>query len=134
MMFSERSLERSAAWRATAGGDKGIALIMVLWVLTVLMVIALSFSYMGKTESQTSLAFKQGIEKRFLAEAGIEKGIAEIIYTKMNQNPQVVLEGGEAWKMDGTLHTIKENDGYYTVSIIDESGKININTLTDSSA
>src|SRR5512143_360672 len=134
MMSGGKSLGTVYKSRTAAGGEEGIALIMVLWVLTVLMVIALSFSYMGKTESQTSLAFKQGIEKRFLAEAGIEKGIAEIIYTKMNQNPQVVLEGGEAWKMDGTLHTIKENDGYYTVSIIDESGKININTLTDSSA
>ncbi|SPQ00133.1 conserved hypothetical protein [Candidatus Sulfobium mesophilum] len=134
MMFSERSLERSAAWRATAGGDKGIALIMVLWVLTVLMVIALSFSYMGRTESQTSLAFRQGVEKKFLAEAGIEKGVAEILYAKMNPNRQVVLEGGEIWKMDGTPYTVKTDDGYYTVSIVDESGKININTLTDASA
>ncbi len=121
-------------FRAGGGGEKGIALIMVLWVLTVLMVIALSFSYMGKTESQTSLAFKQGVEKKFLAEAGIEKGVAEILYAKMNPNPQVVLEGGETWKMDGTPYTVKADDGYYTVSIIDESGKININTLTDSSA
>ncbi|HSB31340.1 MAG TPA: hypothetical protein VLD55_07030 [Candidatus Sulfobium mesophilum] len=134
MMFNERSLERSAASRATAGGDKGIALIMVLWVLTVLMVIALSFSYMGRTESQTSLAFRQGVEKKFLAEAGIEKGVAEILYAKMNPNPQVVLEGGETWKMDGTPYTVKTEDGYYTVSIVDESGKININTLTDASA
>lgn len=107
---------------------------MVLWVLTVLMVIALSFSYMGRTESQTSLAFRQGVEKKFLAEAGIEKGVAEILYAKMNPNPQVVLEGGETWKMDGTPYTVKTDDGYYTVSIVDESGKININTLTDASA
>lgn len=133
-MLNERSLERSAASRATAGGDKGIALIMVLWVLTVLMVIALSFSYMGRTESQTSLAFRQGVEKKFLAEAGIEKGVAEILYAKMNPNPQVVLGGGETWKMDGTPYTVKTDDGYYTVSIVDESGKININTLTDASA
>jgi general secretion pathway protein K len=107
---------------------------MVLWVLTVLMVIALSFSYMGRTESQTSLAFRQGVEKKFLAEAGIEKGVAEILYAKMNPNRQVVLEGGETWKMDGTPYTVKTDDGYYTVSIVDESGKININTLTDASA
>ncbi len=120
---------------ADRGADNGIALILVLWVLTVLMVIALSFSYMGRTESQTALAFKQGIEKKFLAEAGIEKGITEIIYAKMNPNPQVILEeGGGPWKTDGTLYTVKDGDGYYTVSIIDESGKININTLTDSSA
>ncbi len=134
MIFNERSLERSAASRATAGGDKGIALIMVLWVLTVLMVIALSFSYMGRTESQTSLAFKQGVEKKFLAEAGVERSIIEISYGKMNPNAQAIPEGDEPWKTDGTPYTIKTDDGNCIVSIIDESGKININTLNDSSA
>jgi general secretion pathway protein K len=118
---------------APAGGEKGIALIMVLWVLTVLMVIVLSLSYMTKTETQAALAFKQGIEKKFLAEAGIERGIVEIVYAKMNQNAEVILEGSETWKMDGTPYTVKTDDGYYTVSITDESGKININTLNDSS-
>ena len=134
MMSAGEPLETVAESHGAAGGEEGIALIMVLWVLTVLMVMALSFSYMGKTESQTSLAFKQGVEKKFLAEAGIERGVTEIIYAKMNPNPQVVLEGGETWKMDGTPYTVKADDGYYTVSILDESGKINITTLNDSSA
>jgi general secretion pathway protein K len=120
--------------RASTGDERGIALIMVLWVLTVLMVIVLAFSYMGRTETQASLAFKQGVEKKFLAEAGIERGIMEIAYGKMNPNAQFLPEGGEAWKADGTPYTVKTDDGYYTVSIIDESGKININTLNDSSA
>lgn len=108
---------------------------MVLWVLTVLMVIVLAFSYTGRTETQASLAFKQGVEKKFLAEAGIERGIIEIAYAKMNPpGAQIPPEGGEAWKTDGTPNTVKTEDGYYTVSIIDESGKININTLNDSSA
>lgn len=119
--------------RASLGDEKGIALIMVLWVLAVLMVIVLAFSYMGRTEMQSSLAFKQGVEKKFLAEAGIERGIMEIAYAKMNPNAQVPSEGGEAWKTDGTPYTVKTEGGYYTVSIIDESGKININTLNDSS-
>ncbi len=134
-MYGGKQLDTADKYPAYSGTDKGIALIMVLWVLAVLMVIALSFSYMSRTESQTSLAFKQGIEKKFLAEGGIEKGIAEIIYSKMNPNPQVILEeGGQPWKMDGTPYTVKEGDGYFTISIIDESGKININTLTDTSA
>jgi general secretion pathway protein K len=120
--------------RVSTSDEGGIALIMVLWVLTVLMVMVLSFSYMGRTEIQASLAFKQGVEKKFLAEAGIERGIVEISYGKMNPNAQVPAEGGDAWKTDGTPYTVKADDGYYTVSITDESGKLNINTLTDSSA
>src|SRR5512135_1254332 len=121
-------------FRDAVSEERGIALIMVLWVLTVLMVIVLAFSYMGRTETQASLAFRQGIEKKFLAEAGIERAIIEIAYGKMNPNAQAILEGGEPWKTDGTPYTVKTDDGYYIVSVTDESGKININTLNDSSA
>jgi general secretion pathway protein K len=127
-----RTLPRDGV-RTAGGKERGIALIMVLWVLTVLMVIVLSFSYSGKAEVQAALAFKQGIEKKFLAEGGIERGFMEILYAKMNQGAQVVLEGMETWKLDGTPYTVKTGNGHYTVSITDESGKININTLDDTS-
>lgn len=134
MMAAAGPLVTGGKSRSATGEERGIALIMVLWVLTVLMVIVLAFSYMGRTEMQASLAFRQGIEKKFLAEAGIERAIMEIVYRRMNPNPQVVLEGDETWKTDGTPYTVKTDDGYYTVNIIDESGKININTLNDTSA
>ncbi len=120
---------------SAGSGETGIALLMVLWVLTVLMVIVLAFSYMGRTETQASLAFRQGFEKKFLAEGGVERGVIEIAYGKMNPNAQAVPEGGEPWKTDGTPYTIKSGEyGHCIVSITDESGKININTLNDSSA
>lgn len=102
---------------------------MVLWVLAILMVIALSFSVITRTETHSALSFKEGMERKFLAEAGIERAIAEIYYTKMNRN----VEGNDAWKADGTSHSDSLGDGEYTVSTTDESGKININALTDSS-
>ncbi len=107
----------------------GIALLMVLWVLTVLMVIVLSFSYMARTETNSTFAFKEGIEKKFLAEAGVEKGIVEIFYRLQNLN----IEGSETWKTDGTPYDGQVGDGAYTVRITDESGKIDLNTLNDSS-
>jgi general secretion pathway protein K len=39
----------------------------------------------------------------------------------------------EAWKPDGTAHTFDTGKGVYVVRIIDESGKISLNGLTDSS-
>ncbi|MDP2753256.1 MAG: DUF559 domain-containing protein, partial [Nitrospirota bacterium] len=58
----------------TVASPKGIALLLVLWVLTILMVISLSFSFMARTETYSTLSFKEGIEKKFIAEAGIERG------------------------------------------------------------
>lgn len=110
--------------------EKGIALLMVLWALTILMVIVLSFSLMARTETHATLSFKEGMEKKFLAEAAVERGIMEIFYRKQN----LAVEGRDIWKADGTSYTGHLGGGDYTVRIMEESGKIDINTLNDSSA
>lgn len=111
--------------------QRGIALLMVLWVLAILMVIVLSFSYMTRTETQATLSFKHGLEKKFLAEAGIERGIMEIFYRNANKTAAVTLEGREAWKVDGRYYRVETDNGYFMVSITDDSGKVDINTTPD---
>ncbi|OGW41296.1 MAG: hypothetical protein A2Y97_06750 [Nitrospirae bacterium RBG_13_39_12] len=111
--------------------EKGIALLLVLWVLTVLMVIVLSFSLMARTETLSALSFKEGLEKKFVAEAGIERGIMEIFYKRLYNNQTVLLEGTEVWKTDSSPYSIQTGNLQYTVSIIDESGKVDINTISD---
>jgi general secretion pathway protein K len=109
----------------------GIALLMVLWVLTILMVIVLSFSFMTRTETQATVSFKEGVERKFLAEAGIERGIMELFYRAINKNQALVLEGTEIWNIDGTPYSAQLGDGSYTVRVVDESGKLDINRVSD---
>jgi general secretion pathway protein K len=111
--------------------EKGIALLIVLWVLTILMVIVLSFSVMARTEIYSTLAFKGGIERKFIAEAGIERGITVLFYREFYKNQTVELEGREVWKTDGTPYEGQIGNGYYTVKILDESGKVDINTASE---
>jgi len=116
--------------RKTAFASReGIALLMVLWVLMVLMVIVLSFSFMARTETLSTRSFKEGIEKKFFAEAGVERGIVEIYYRVQN----LALESGDMWKTDGTSYLDQIGGGSYTVRITDESGKIDLNMLNDTS-
>jgi general secretion pathway protein K len=112
---------------------RGIALLIVLWVMTILTVIAFSFSVMTRAESYGPLAFKEGVDKKLLAEAGIERGLMEMIYRSVNRNQTVTLEGKELWKPDGTAYTVDMGQGGCVVRVIDESGKISLNGLTDSS-
>lgn len=111
--------------------EGGIALLIVLWVLTILMVIVFSFSLMARTETLSIMAYKSGIAKKFLAEAGIQRGIMEIFYRKVYRNQNVELEGREIWKTDGTPHDAQLGEGYYTVRITDEAGKVDINTAPE---
>ncbi len=120
--------------REATTSEKGIALLMVLWVLTILMVLVLSFSFMTRTETYATLSFKERAEKKFLAEAGIERAIMELFYRNVNKNQSIVLEGREVWKIDGTSYKSQMGEGEYSVRITDESGKININTITDANS
>jgi len=109
-------------------GEHGIALLIVMWALTALMVVVLSFSYMTRVEIKTTTAFKEGIEERFLVEAGIELAAAEIMYRKVNIG--TILEAGkenEVWHTDGTPNIFSLENGTGLVRIIDESGKVDIN-------
>lgn len=132
-MIGKRSKKKEGLRIISSGfvSQKGIALLMVLWVLTILMVIVLSFSFMSRTEIQSTTSFKESIEKKFLAEAGIERGIMEMFYRIINKNQALVLEGTEVWKVDGTYYTAQLGDGYYRVKVFDESGKLDINTVSD---
>jgi general secretion pathway protein K len=111
--------------------QKGIALLMVLWILTILMVIVLSFSFTAKTETYATLAFKGGSERKFIAEAGIERSIMELFYRDMFRNAPVELEGREVWRTDGRPYKGELGSGYYLVSITEESGKVDINMASD---
>lgn len=107
--------------------EKGIALFIVLWVLTILMVIVLSFSFTTKTETRSTLGFKEGTERKFLAEAGINRAITELFY----RNQYLASSDIEVWKTDGTAYDGEVGNGFYEVRITDESGKVDINTVSE---
>jgi general secretion pathway protein K len=113
-----------------SNNQRGIALLTVLWVLTILMVIVFSFSYMARTETLSTLSFKEGMEKRFLAEAGIQRGILELFYRKENLN-KVLTEDQAVWIVDGRPYSGQIGDGNFNVRILDESGKLDINTAPE---
>jgi general secretion pathway protein K len=129
-MFLKRLMRRSWTIKQFSS-DKGLALIMVLWVLAVLSVIVLSFAFMARTEVFSTISFRDGMEKKFLAEAGIERGIMELFYRNANKNQMSAIEGSEIVRIDGRKYEGELGGSTYSFSITDESGKVNINSLTD---
>lgn len=114
-----------------SGPQKGMALLMVLWALTILTVMVFSFSYMARTEAYAALSFRQTIEKKFLAEAGIERAMVELLYIDANKSKAIVKPGDEVWRTDGRPYKILTENGYYTIAITNEGGKVDINTTSE---
>ncbi len=113
------------------GRNDGIALFVVMWALAILMVLVLSFSFLARTETHASMVFRDNAERKLLADAGIERGIFEIIYRRQNLNNEIILPGMEVWGADGTTYTDHVGEGRYSVSIMGESGKLDINKVPD---
>jgi len=113
---------------------KGFALLVVLWIMVILMVIVLSFSLMSRTDSHATIHFKETIEKRYIAEAGMQRALMELFHRGIYKNKQPVMEGNEPVRVDGTRYSGQLGSDRYTFEIVEESGKINLNMLNDSSA
>ena len=58
--------------------NKGLALMMVLWVLILLGALATEFAYSMRTEVNATKNYKEDVESYYLAKAGINMGIAEL--------------------------------------------------------
>lgn len=97
--------------------QRGIALIVVLWLLVLLTVIVASHAHIIRTE--TRLAFNQieASKARSLAEAGVYHAIMELL----------VSDEAQRWPVDGSVHHIHFDDGTAAIAIRDARGLIDIN-------
>ncbi|CAB1274321.1 type II secretion system minor pseudopilin [Candidatus Nitrosacidococcus tergens] len=96
----------------------GIALVIVLWVITLVAVIASSFTYTVRIETNLATHLTEQAEARALAEGGIVYAAFDL------QRPM----GTRQFTPDGTPYSWLINDNAVAISIQDVSGLIDINT------
>ncbi|MEO8385940.1 MAG: type II secretion system protein GspK [Betaproteobacteria bacterium] len=102
--------------------QQGIALIIVLWIMTLLMLIASSFIYAMRTDVVIVANSVTRARLEAAADAAVQRGIFE-----MFKPPQ--LPG--RWTTDGVAQAWGYQGIAVEVSMTDESGKIDINTASD---
>ena len=125
--------------------EKGLALLMVLWVITLLAVIVGEFCYAMKTEINITRNFKESTQGYYIALAGVNRAAAELIKEtstgiKKNQSPVEDEEDSDSdtnedlieWRVGANIPPVLFGEGEYKVKISNESGKININKATRS--
>jgi len=97
--------------------DKGLALIVVLWVLTLLTIMASSFALTIQRESTIISGNKESAIGSALAEAGVNYAILMLL----NNNEM------QRWQANNSLYEIEFSDKRIRILIADEAGKINLN-------
>jgi len=111
--------------------DEGIVLIVVLWVMTALAVLTLSFSRESRIEVMTAGNARAMEKAYFIARAGMESTIYQIIQKRMTASAQSMIMGDEPDPIDLGKVTGSFGGGFWQVNVQDESGKININTVSE---
>ena len=101
--------------------QRGLALVIVIWILTLLSLMAGSFALSMRRESSVAGALKNNAQAQALAETGLS--IAGFML--QHANPK------QRWLADGSIYRIATDDSEIRIRIIAESGKIDINAAEE---
>ena len=112
---------------------------MVLWVMAILSVLALEFSYAMRTEINITKNNKEDLQRYAMAEGGVQRGITELIYkndARLQQSRRTlsleeISPEQREWMADGRSYTLPFDQGSCEIRIMSEAGKININVVSE---
>ncbi len=97
--------------------QKGLALVLVLWVLSLLTIMAGSFALSMRREASIIAGIRNNAQALAVAESGI--AMAEMMLLNPDQNKR--------WRADGSIYEINSADAKVRVRLLSETGKIDIN-------
>jgi general secretion pathway protein K len=100
-----------------ASGERGVALVFVLWVTALLAILAASFTF--RTGTQARIARNQYDHARAgaLADAGVSMAILGILDRQQDRS----------WRLDGSVRELSYGGGKIRLRLQDEAGKIDLN-------
>ena len=97
--------------------QRGIALIVVLWVLVLLTIVVGVYAVLARTESLQARFLFDTTAARYAAEAGVHRAVFEL------RNPDIETR----WVADGRPYTVEFGDAELDIRIADESGRVDLN-------
>ncbi len=97
--------------------ERGIALLLVLWMLIVLIGIIGVFALIASTESRQGKLLARGVQARYAAEGGVDVAVLRLA------NPDPLLQ----WVPDDRVYKYSVEKSQIEIRIVDESGKVDIN-------
>lgn len=98
-------------------GQRGIALVLVLWVTVLLSVIVGSFVLVSRVETLQARNQLDVTRAYFAAEAGLHRAVAAMSVNNPDQR----------WVPDGRPYEMQFGDAEVEIRVVDESGRIDLN-------
>ena len=105
--------------------ERGVALLVVLWIFIFLFVVAFDFTASVREEGNATRRYAEEGEGYYLALAGFERGLYELLGQFSQPRQGGASQSGNVFDEDCSENTLGE--GSYRVCLIDEAGRINLN-------
>lgn len=99
----------------------GMALVLTLWLLTLLTILAAGYGYAMRTETKLTVHGVELAKARAIAEAGVWLAVNELLKPPPKRQ----------WLTDGTRYQLNFGEGQIRLRIQDEAGRIDLNTAND---
>ncbi|MFI3185497.1 MAG: type II secretion system protein GspK [Methylococcaceae bacterium] len=96
---------------------KGFALVLVLWVLSLLTIMAGSFALSMRREAAIVTGLSHNAQATAVAESGL--AVAELMLLNPDQQ--------QRWRTDGSIYQIDYTDAQVRIRLVAETGKIDLN-------
>ena len=141
--LSGPTLTRAVAGQLLESSERGIALLIVVSLLTVIGILGVAFAFSMRLETQAAQQFVTTVQARYLAEAGVNHARALLDEDRLGSRIDDLSEpwGHEVQGSDvdvdesGARHAVwwlvadanHRTIGRYALKIIDEAGKVNLN-------
>lgn len=117
-----------------ARGERGIALLMVIWLLVILAALAAEMAMSARGDIGAVRNFKEGREAYYLARAGAQMAFAELLedfdHVHAKDGQDVLGRAGDDLKEpEFAPRQVKLGGGLASYIITDENAKLNLNAL-----
>ena len=115
----------------THDGERGAVLILVLWVLLALGLLALTFGAAIRTEIDATRTLVDQKRAHYLARAGIDYAVYRILESQMafaKSRQRMELGPGSVPEVMTGFVSLRLGTDFADVEVVDETGKINLNT------
>jgi general secretion pathway protein K len=105
-----------ASLHAPRAPQGGVALITVLWGTALLIVIVMGLAALVRAQMLTVRQALHSAQARALAEAGVQRALAEI----------TLVPAAQRWRPDGTVHSLQFGEGRVQIALQDVGGLIDL--------
>jgi len=116
----------------TQPANRGVVLILTLWIVTVLSLVAYSLAFEMRLEVRLTKLKKDNLIAHQLAKAGMAKAVCDLkndMVIDRSEDFQVLDAEGDVWKNPEDKINIEMGGGSYSVKIIDEESFLNLNSV-----